>query len=110
MRKHAEYIIAWANGARIEFKAKSDSFRWIYTEKPMWEDTVEYRIQPEIETTHFERYTLYFDANEHRYDSLKNIVTVHPQYKAMGEVLVRFVNGEAVEVVQGETNAILELI
>ena len=109
MRKHAEYIIAWANGAKIEYKLKT-SDEWQYAETPMWYHNTEYRIQPEPEMTHFQRYTMYFNANEHRFNKIKDIVTIHPQYKAMGEVLVRFVNHKPVEVVQGSTNAILGLI
>jgi len=97
MRKHAKYIHAWANGDEIEYRQKG-SLNWIHTEQPMWDDTTEYRIKPEPEMTHFQRFTLYTNANEHRFDKLKGIVTVHPQYIVVGEILVRYVNDKAVEI------------
>ena len=43
--KHYELIIAWANGAEIEYK---DSFNmWNYHENPIWLINEEYRIKPE---------------------------------------------------------------
>ena len=42
--KHKDLIIAWANGAEIEYKAKD---WWVTTTDPWWEEHVEYRIKPE---------------------------------------------------------------
>ena len=42
--KHKDLIVAWANGAIIEYKAKD---WWITTLDPWWEEHVEYRIKPE---------------------------------------------------------------
>lgn len=44
MLKNAELIIAWANGARIEFFANG---AWHFIEEPKWLSDTEYRIKPE---------------------------------------------------------------
>jgi hypothetical protein len=52
--KHAEMIIAWANGDKIEFRPNSfDSWKesfdsWKETSAPSWDDNSEYRIKEEI--------------------------------------------------------------
>lgn len=43
--KHADLIIAWANGAQIEGLAHQGV--WAIIEHPAWDGTVEYRIKPE---------------------------------------------------------------
>ena len=43
--KHANLIVAWANGATIEYK-NSDGF-WSFINNPSWNDHVEYRIKPD---------------------------------------------------------------
>lgn len=52
--KHAEVIIAWANGAQIESKHLASSYWHTYTvgDTPLWEDDHEYRIkvQPVVTT------------------------------------------------------------
>jgi len=95
--KHAEIIIAWANGAKIEFRTKTNP-NWTHTNQPMWDDNAEYRIRPEPEMIHFQRFTLFCDANEHRFDKLKGVVTVHPQFMAIGDVLVKYINNIPVEI------------
>ena len=42
--KHKDLIIAWANGALIEYR-QGDV--WINSAIPWWEDWMEYRIKPE---------------------------------------------------------------
>jgi len=42
--KHADLIIAWANGATIEFL---NGDNWKYTEEPIWYVGAKYRIKPE---------------------------------------------------------------
>jgi len=42
--KHKDLIIAWANGALIEYR-QGDV--WINSTIPWWEDWMEYRIKPE---------------------------------------------------------------
>ena len=43
--KHAELIIAWANGTEIQYW---DSGHWWDTTGPSWDVNCEYRIKPEI--------------------------------------------------------------
>lgn len=45
--KHAELIKAWADGAEIEYKS-SDDEGWVFTSKPVWSLTCQYRIKPEV--------------------------------------------------------------
>ena len=41
---HKDLIIAWANGAQIEYY--SDTYeKWIETNSPSWDDVVKYRIK-----------------------------------------------------------------
>jgi len=42
---HADVIIAWANGASIEYKTSMGN--WMYLENPSWSKDTEYRIKPE---------------------------------------------------------------
>lgn len=44
--KHADLIIAWANGAEIEFR-QSVSQAWVLVRDPVWAERTEYRIKPE---------------------------------------------------------------
>jgi hypothetical protein len=41
--KHKDLIIAWANGADIEFDGTDDG--WYNVKYPSWDDTLEYRIK-----------------------------------------------------------------
>lgn len=43
-RKHAFEIMAWANGAEIEYKVHNGG--WVALEHPSWDDHNEYRIKP----------------------------------------------------------------
>jgi len=56
--KHADLIIAWANGAKIQVKIPKDHFEdcfrdrldwtgWMDTKQPEWNLNKEYRIKPE---------------------------------------------------------------
>lgn len=44
--KHAECIIAWANGYEIEYY-ESGSGRWYLTSEPTWNKHGQYRIKPQ---------------------------------------------------------------
>lgn len=44
-RVHADLIIAWANGAKIEREDFPDD--WVETENPLWDAKKNYRIKPE---------------------------------------------------------------
>ena len=43
-RKHYDFILAWANGAEIEF-LNGDT--WDLIDYPSWKEEREYRIKPE---------------------------------------------------------------
>ena len=43
--KHADLIIAWANGAKIQLLKEDGT--WWYTKDPLWSTALEYRIKPE---------------------------------------------------------------
>ena len=43
--KHADLIIAWANGAEIELLREDGT--WLYAKYPSWIPEREYRIKPE---------------------------------------------------------------
>ena len=43
--KHADLIIAWANGAEIEFKVQATG-DWKKTDTPSWQEDYEYRVKP----------------------------------------------------------------
>jgi hypothetical protein len=43
--KHADVIIAWANGEDVEYKAGKD---WYNVINPVWDEEMEYRIKPKI--------------------------------------------------------------
>ena len=43
--KHADVIIAWANGAEIEALSSADR-GWLVTRNPTWSEDVEYRVKP----------------------------------------------------------------
>ena len=45
---HRDLIIAWANGAEIEYKDQLTEF-WYYAESPAWGVTTKYRIKPKVE-------------------------------------------------------------
>ena len=54
--KHKDLIIAWANGALIEYRQGN---AWLPTASPWWEESVDYRIEP---TPDFVSYT-FIDLN-----------------------------------------------
>ncbi len=43
--KHADAIIAWAEGAEIEARSSADR-KWVVTRNPTWWEDVEYRVKP----------------------------------------------------------------
>lgn len=43
--KHADVIIAWAEGAEIEYR-KSPQYIWNSAEYPGWYENYEYRVKP----------------------------------------------------------------
>ena len=57
--KHADLIIAWANGAQIEC-LRSD-YKWVNAIDPSWLERTQYRIKPKP------------DAVEHYYASIYSV-------------------------------------
>ena len=45
-QKHHKEIIAWANGAKIEWRAPGFEWAPCYRNDPAWADDVEYRVAP----------------------------------------------------------------
>lgn len=45
--KHAELIKAWADGAKIQFRSRSDS-EWMDIHTPNWVEYGQYRVKPEV--------------------------------------------------------------
>jgi len=45
--KHRDLIIAWANGAQIQFKNSFNEWRDLKNNAPSWEPSLKYRIKPE---------------------------------------------------------------
>ena len=45
--KHAEFIHAWADGAKIQWRDPKDDERWSDIRIPNWLEDCEYRIKPE---------------------------------------------------------------
>ena len=43
--KHADVIIAWAEGAEIEARSSADR-KWVVARNPTWWEDVEYRVKP----------------------------------------------------------------
>lgn len=43
--KHADVVIAWANGAEIEARSSADR-KWVVARNPTWWADVEYRVKP----------------------------------------------------------------
>ena len=43
--KHADVIIAWANGAEIEYRLGPHE-RWSKSTSPSWQEDCEYRVKP----------------------------------------------------------------
>jgi len=45
--KHADLIIAWANGAEIE--CENPDKKWVFLKSPMWVPEYNYRIKPKLD-------------------------------------------------------------
>ena len=47
--KHKDLIIAWANGAEIQFQTSfmKEYNEWETTRKPTWVELIQYRVKPE---------------------------------------------------------------
>ena len=57
--KHADEIIAWANGAEIQiYVSKRGDWMWVDTCEPMWLESAKYRIKPEPKPDLVEYYSI----------------------------------------------------
>ena len=52
--KHYDLIMAWANGAKIQFL---EDFEWRNVQRPSWSDGIEYRIEPEPDVIFYSKVT-----------------------------------------------------
>jgi len=51
--KHADVIIAWANGAKIQFRRNpKDEWEDSFLDRPAWHLSHEYRVKPEPKPDH----------------------------------------------------------
>jgi len=64
MKKHADLIKAWADGAKIQVKYET-SADWTDIENPRWTKKLEYRIKPKEDEDKTEYY--YVNANTNIY-------------------------------------------
>lgn len=87
--KHADLIIAWANGAKIQFRIPSagrlDNPWHDCPRSPEWHEKLEYRIKPEPKPDK-ERYAhFYSDGLGYLYDSKQQAQDVkHPALGSKG--------------------------
>ena len=44
--KHYDFIVAWANGAEIEYLDNALNSVWHQTKEPAWREHYQYRIKP----------------------------------------------------------------
>lgn len=51
--KHKDMIIAWANGAEIEFRDPASCMKWWSIAFPSWDPSMEYRVKPKEEIYNF---------------------------------------------------------
>lgn len=90
-RKHKELIVAWAEGAEIEYRYK-DEEAWAKCPIPSWYAHVQYRIKPEpIKTARYKE-VLYY--NEHRGAWVACITEKHIHLCNNDPEFVRFVDNE----------------
>ena len=49
--KHYDLILAWANGAEVEYYRNYGDYKiWVNCTNPVWDENREYRIKPEPKT------------------------------------------------------------
>ena len=61
--KHADLIIAWANGAKIEWKYPGFEWEPCFQNKPDWAGNLEYRVAPTPKPDIWQWACFYLDAN-----------------------------------------------
>ena len=77
--KHAELIIAWANGAEIECYCETID-EWEHHKTPVWSEMSIYRVKPKWEKRQevplfYERYDCYIPQKIHDFDTIHQFVT-----------------------------------
>jgi hypothetical protein len=50
-RKHADVIIAWANGEDVQVLSYGE--KWVDAKVAVWDDTREYRVKPKEQTNYY---------------------------------------------------------
>ena len=76
--KHAELIIAWANGAEIECYCETID-EWEHHKTPVWSEMSIYRVKPKWEKRQevplfYERYDCYIPQKVHDFDTIQQFV------------------------------------
>ena len=61
-QKHADLIIAWANGAKIQFLDRNLN-KWKDVDSPFWDLSTSYRIKPEPLPTLIKSISANFEPN-----------------------------------------------
>ena len=80
--KHAECIIAWAQGAEIEFRQATHHL-WETTTKPSWNVNTEYRIKPEPKVV---KLYSFYDRIERALENEEDVNKTSAQYLYVGPV------------------------
>lgn len=86
--KHADLIIAWANGAEIQFKRNTPPYDWLpcQMDTPSWSVNNEYRIKPEPKPDRI----VYLQAYYHNGQMIKGMTSE----KGMNTTLEITIDGE----------------
>jgi hypothetical protein len=74
--KHHNEIIAWANGAQIEWR-KNERYNWSTAVRPIWENDYEYRVKP---TPKPDVVKSYFVAEDGFYSNTKLVTNLKLTY------------------------------
>jgi hypothetical protein len=54
--KHADVIHAWAEGAKIQYRAQGSTGTWNDVSNPGWAPSLEYRVKPSFEIITYRDY------------------------------------------------------
>jgi hypothetical protein len=86
--KHAKEIIAWANGAEIEFRHE-ECHAWKTADSPTWNSHIKYRIKPQpvIKKMYMHYDSIEYFVKEGRYDGMNVPQQMYPDNDAMSNHL-----------------------
>lgn len=87
--KHADLIIAWANGAKIQCK-KSGSETWDDEKNPTWVDHFEYRIKPEPQPDVVQYCVIYTYRAGNLFDHPDTVMANSNHPRARGAIALTF--------------------